>query len=65
MHRLPSRTDINQAFMMMCMDRGMDSAIIDPLDERMMTLSKSAEVVLGHDAYCKNYLQYQTAKKKD
>lgn len=61
---LPSRTDINQAFLMMCMDRGMDSAIIDPLDERMMTLIKSAEVVLGRDTYCKNYLKYQMAKKK-
>ena len=60
---LPSRTDINQAFIPMCMVRGMDSAIIDPLDERMMTLVVSSEVLLGLDRYCARYLKYQRSKK--
>ena len=62
---LPSRTDINQAFIPMCMSKGMDSAIIDPLDERMMTLVVSSEVLLGLDRYCVRYLKYQRAKNKE
>ena len=59
---LPNRTDINQAFLCMCMLKGMNSAIIDPLDERMMAMLVSSEACLGLDRFCLNYLKYQRAK---
>lgn len=59
---LPNRSDINQAFLVMCMLKGMNSAIIDPLDERMMSLMVSSETCLGKDKFCVRYLKYQRAK---
>lgn len=59
---LPNRSDINQAFLIMCMTKGMNSAIIDPLDERMMSLLVSTETALGKDKFCMKYLKYQRAK---
>lgn len=61
---LPLRTDINQSFLCMAMYNGMNSAIIDPLDERMMTLVMSSEACLGIDPYCVKYLKYQQEKNK-
>ncbi len=54
---LPNRCLLNQAFLMMAMDRGLDSAIIDPLDEHMMKLVKAAEVLLNKDPYGQRYLK--------
>lgn len=59
---LPNRSDINQAFIVMCMTKGMNSAIIDPLDERMMSLIISSEACLGRDRFCLKYLKYQRSK---
>lgn len=59
---LPNRSDINQAFLVMCMLKGMNSAIIDPLDERMMSMIVSSETCLGKDKFCVRYLKYQRAK---
>ena len=53
---LPKRKLINQAFMMLMMANGMDSAIIDPLDKRMMALVMAAETLLGKDEFAMNYL---------
>ena len=54
---LPNRALLNQAFLMMAMDRGLDSGIIDPLDEHMMKLVKAAEVLLNRDDYGQRYLK--------
>jgi 5-methyltetrahydrofolate--homocysteine methyltransferase len=35
---------------------GMDGAIIDPLDKKLMSMLSAAEALYGHDNYCKNYL---------
>ena len=54
---LPIRKILNQAFFVMCIDRGMDSVIIDPLDSGIMSLMYAAETVAGKDPKCMNYLK--------
>jgi len=53
---LPKRKIINQTFLMLLMAKGLDSAIIDPLDNRLMAMILSAEMLLGKDDFCMNYL---------
>ena len=53
---LPCRRPINQAFLIAAMTAGMDGAIMDPLDERLMTSLYATEALLGLDDYCMNYL---------
>lgn len=54
---LPHRALMNQAFIVLAMGRGMDSAIVDPLDKKKMSLVKAAEVILNLDPYAMNYLK--------
>ncbi len=54
---LPERKLINQVFMMMAMGRGLDAAIIDPLDKRMIASIVTARTLLGRDKACKGYLK--------
>ncbi|MCK8825353.1 methyltetrahydrofolate cobalamin methyltransferase [Fuchsiella alkaliacetigena] len=56
-HGLPQRPLLNQAFVLLAMSRGMDSAIMDPLDERIIALITAAETILGNDQYCANYIK--------
>ncbi|MFU8768263.1 MAG: dihydropteroate synthase [Desulfotignum sp.] len=54
---LPQRHIINRTFVTLMMAAGMDSAIIDPLDKKIMATIKTADMLLGHDNYCMNYLK--------
>ncbi|ACN13860.1 MetH2 [Desulforapulum autotrophicum HRM2] len=54
---LPQRHIINRTFVSLMMDAGMDSAIIDPLDKKIMATIKTADMLLGHDQFCMNYLK--------
>lgn len=54
---LPQRKIINRTFVTLMMDAGMDSAIIDPLDEKIMATIKTADMLLGKDQFCMNFLQ--------
>ncbi len=54
---LPQRHIINRTFVALMMDAGMDSAIIDPLDKKIMATIKTADMLLGHDQFCMNYLK--------
>ncbi|MBW6464195.1 MAG: methyltetrahydrofolate cobalamin methyltransferase [Firmicutes bacterium] len=58
---LPNRALLNQAFIVLAMGRGMDSAIVDPLDKKKMSLVKAAEVILNQDPYAMNYLKAMRA----
>jgi 5-methyltetrahydrofolate--homocysteine methyltransferase len=53
---LPARKYINRAFIILAMNAGMDSAIIDPLNKDMMGLLYAAEALLGLDEYCLEYI---------
>ena len=53
---LPERKFLNQTFVIMAITKGLDCAIIDPLDKRMMGVIKAAEALCGRDEYCLNYI---------
>lgn len=54
---LPERKILNQAFFVMCVAKGMDAVIIDPLDERIMALLYTSEVLVDRDKRCAKYLK--------
>ena len=54
---LPCRKPLNQAFLIAMMAAGMDGAILDPLDKKLMTYMYAAEALLGIDDFCMNYLE--------
>ena len=45
------------------METGMDSAIIDPLDAKTISTIKTADMLLGNNAFCGNYLKGVRAGK--
>lgn len=53
---LPARKLVNQAFLVLAMNAGMDSAIIDPLNRDMMGMIYATEALLGMDEYCMEYI---------
>jgi cobalamin-dependent methionine synthase I len=53
---LPKRKLVNQVFVAMAIAKGMDSAIIDPLDARMMANILVAEALAGKDQFCMSYI---------
>jgi 5-methyltetrahydrofolate--homocysteine methyltransferase len=55
-HGLPVRKLLNQAFLVMAVSHGMDAAIIDPLDRRLMALLSASLALLGQDEFCMEYL---------
>jgi len=60
---LPVRRLLNEAFLVMLVGRGLDTAIIDPCDAETMARLAAAEALAGADAFCKNYLQaYRSGK---
>jgi len=54
---LPVRKLLNQAFMVLTIGAGLDAAIIDPTDRKLMSLAFAAEALVGADEYCANYIQ--------
>jgi cobalamin-dependent methionine synthase I len=60
---LPKRKLVNQIFVAMAIAKGMDSAIIDPLDARMMANIFAAEALAGRDQFCMNYIMAERAGK--
>ncbi len=55
-YNLPARKVINQAFLVLAMGAGMDSAIINPLDKHTMGLIYATEALMGMDEYCIEYI---------
>lgn len=52
---LPQSHIINKTCVALMMDAGMESAIIDPLDQKNMTSIRTADMLLGQDGFCMNY----------
>jgi 5-methyltetrahydrofolate--homocysteine methyltransferase len=52
---LPARSFINRAFLTLALAAGLDSAILDPLDQELRAALLAAELVLGRDRHCLNY----------
>lgn len=53
---IPARKVMNQAFLVAAMTSGMDGAILDPLDKKLMTFLYATEALLGIDDFCMNYI---------
>ena len=53
---LPARKLINQTFLVQAMQAGLDAAIVDPLDKRLMSLIYASELLLDRDEYAANFL---------
>ena len=62
---LPNRKLVNRVFLAMCMMAGLDSAVMDPLDEKAMAELIAAEALLGRDEWCMNYVTASRAGKVD
>jgi 5-methyltetrahydrofolate--homocysteine methyltransferase len=60
---LPERKFLNQTFMVMAIARGLDGAIVDPLDKKMMANIIAAEALAGNDEWCSAYLEAYRGKK--
>ncbi len=56
-HGLPMDEMINHAFMIMCMQNGLDYCIANVLDQKIMGYALIAEGLLGKDAYCGKLLK--------
>ena len=54
---LPDRKFLNQTFMSMAIAKGLDGAIVNPLDKKMMANIIAAEALAGRDDYCMAYLK--------
>ncbi|MGA2318340.1 MAG: dihydropteroate synthase [Thermodesulfobacteriota bacterium] len=53
---LPRRSLINQAFLILSLGAGLEAAILNPLDQRLMALLKATEALLNRDPFCQKYI---------
>jgi 5-methyltetrahydrofolate--homocysteine methyltransferase len=53
---LPARKPLNRAFLVMLMAAGLDAALLDPLDQELMSLVAASEALLNKDEYCARYI---------
>jgi 5-methyltetrahydrofolate--homocysteine methyltransferase len=56
---LPDRETINGTFLAMLIAGGMTSAITNPLKPELRKAVKAADMLIGNDADCLNWLKYQ------
>jgi len=54
---LPKRVEINSSALAICIYLGLDAAILDSTNERIRCTHASAELILGKDEYCMNYIE--------
>jgi 5-methyltetrahydrofolate--homocysteine methyltransferase len=52
---MPLRSVLNQAFLVLAIEAGMDSAIINPEERELRGIMMAAETVLGKDRHCLNF----------
>lgn len=53
---LPNRKYLNHTFMVMAIYCGLDAAIVNPTDKKMMAAITASEAMVGKDEYMGNYL---------
>jgi cobalamin-dependent methionine synthase I len=59
---LPNRSALNAAYLAMMVSAGLDSVIIDPLNETVMDSLMSARALVGQDEMCLEYIQAARSK---
>jgi len=52
---LPQRPVINRSFLLMAAYAGLDAVIINPLDAKLMSIIRVADMLTGKDPLCKKY----------
>lgn len=52
---LPVRSLINRTFLVLALNAGMDTAIIDPNDQALQAAIRATDLLLGHDKHCLGY----------
>jgi len=55
-YNLPARRIVNQAFTVLAINAGLDSAVLDPLNADLRGVILAAEAMLGHDDFCSEYV---------
>jgi 5-methyltetrahydrofolate--homocysteine methyltransferase len=55
--QMPARKLLNRTFLAMALARGLDAAILDPLDHSLMAVACAGEALLGRDDMCLEYIQ--------
>jgi len=53
---LPHRKLVNRSFLIACISRGLDAAIIDPTDNQLYGALKAATMIMGNDEFCMNFI---------
>ncbi len=60
---LPLRKLVNSTFIAMAISRNLDAVILDPLDNKLMSVIKTAEMLMAKDKFCKGYIKaFRTEK---
>ncbi|MGL5346612.1 MAG: methyltetrahydrofolate cobalamin methyltransferase [Peptostreptococcaceae bacterium] len=54
---LPQRGLLNRTFIAMCMHAGLDGAVLDPNNKKMMSMITAGEALLNKDKFTKKYLK--------
>jgi cobalamin-dependent methionine synthase I len=54
---LPRRKLLNHVFLVLSLGFGMDAAILDPTDKKIMSMVTATEAMTGKDAYCAQYIR--------
>jgi len=58
---LPVRKLVNRSFLLMAAYAGLDTVILNPLDAKIMSAAKAADLLIGKDPFCR---KYTTAHRK-
>ena len=62
---LPNRHGLNTAFIAMAIANGMPCAITNPLEKEIMQSIRGANVVMGHDPECSDWIMnYREPREK-
>ncbi|HUW20085.1 MAG TPA: dihydropteroate synthase [Sedimentisphaerales bacterium] len=59
------RSLVNRVFLAMAVSHGLDSAIVDVLDEKLMNVLATAEMLMNKQLYSDSFLKVYTAPNKD
>ncbi len=54
---LPKRGLVNRAFLLMAAYAGLDAVILNPLDAKMMSIIRVADMLTGEDTSCRGYIR--------
>jgi 5-methyltetrahydrofolate--homocysteine methyltransferase len=60
---IPKRWILNQVLVVAAITRGLDAAILNPLDRRLMAFITAAETLAGKDECCMKYMKAYRKKK--